>query len=145
MTHLTLLLLLWLTLPILLWSAKLCVGRRLSIVIVCILCVLAMIAGNFILVDYVHRLDAHLLAEVDKYAPGTPQAQQAAEEWASDTGRSLALAFSAPLTAMWYLFLFVLLFGGQWIVGQLLRAKSTSAPTQLHREATEQQNDAQRS
>jgi len=62
-----------------------------------------MIAGNFVLVHYVRALDAHLLAEVDKYDPGTPEAERASEEWASDTGRSFALVFSAPLTAIWYL------------------------------------------
>jgi len=87
-----------------------------------------MIAGNFVLVHYVRALDAHLLAEVDKYDPGTPEAERASEEWASDTGRSFALAFSAPLTAIWYLALFLLLFGSRWILGQM----SPTRPTSVH-------------
>lgn len=100
-----------------------------------------MIAGTFILVHSVWALDAVLLAEVDKYDPGTPEAQRASEEWASDTGRSFTLLLSPLLTAIWYTALFLLLFGGRWIVHQMFPAKFASVHAKTDSETAEQQGD----
>ena len=100
-----------------------------------------MIAGNFLLANYVWALDAHLLAEIDKYAPGTPEAERASEEWASDTDRSFTLLLSPLLTAIWYGFLFLLLFGLQWVVRQLFSAKYASAHAKTDSETAVQRGD----
>ena len=137
----TYLLIAWFALPVLVWGAMLCVRRRVHPVLVCILCLASMIAGIFILANYVWALDAHLLAEIDKYAPGTPEAERASEEWASDTDRSFLLLLSPVLTAIWYGVLFLLLFGLRWIVRQLFPARFASVNTRTDIEAAEQQGD----
>lgn len=69
----TFLLIAWFALPVLVWGAMLCVGRRVHPVLVVIVCLAAMFAGTFILANYVWAIDAQLSAEIDKYAPGTPR------------------------------------------------------------------------
>ncbi len=125
----TYLLIAWFALPVLVSGAILCVRRRVHPVLVCILCLATMIAGIFILANYVWALDAQLLAEIDKYDPGTPEAERASEEWASDTDRSFLLLLSPVLTAIWYGVLFLLLFGLRWIVRQLFSARFASVNT----------------
>jgi hypothetical protein len=87
-------------------------------VLVGALCLVTMIAGTFILANYVWALDAQLLAEIDQYEPGTPEAERATEEWASDTDRSFLLLLSPVLTALWYGFLFL---GIPWVGRQVCR------------------------
>lgn len=137
----TLLLVVWFTLPVLVWCASLCVRRRVHPVLVCILCPVTMIAGNFALVHHVQALDAYLLAEVDKYDPDTPEGRRASEEWASDTGRSFVLALSVPLTVVCYTVLFALLFGSQWVIGQLLPPRPISVHAQRDAKTAKQQTD----
>jgi hypothetical protein len=100
-----------------------------------------MIAGTFILANYVWALDAHLLAEVDKYEPDTPEARRASEEWASDTDRSFLLLLSPVLTAVWYGVLFLLLFGLQWVVRQMFPARNASVHANTNSETAEQRGD----
>ena len=100
-----------------------------------------MIAGIFLLANYVWAIDAQLLAEIDKYDPGTPEAERASEEWASDTDRSFLLLLSPVLTAIWYGVLFLLLFGLRWIVRQLFPVRFGSVNTRTDTEAAEQQGD----
>jgi hypothetical protein len=100
-----------------------------------------MIAGIFILANYVWALDVHLLAEIDKYDPDTPEARRASEEWASDTDRSFMLLLSPLLTAGWYGGLFLLLFGLQWVFRQLFPAKYASVNAKTDNETAEQRGD----
>ena len=122
----TCLLIAWFALPVLVWGAMLFVRRRVHPVWVWILCLASVIAGIFILANYVWALDAQLLAEIDKYDPGTPEAERASEAWASDTDRSFLLLLSPVLTAIWYGVLFLLLFGLRRIVRRLLPARFAS-------------------
>ena len=110
-------------LPLVLWATMLCVRRRVGRVLVWIVCLASVIAGIFLLANYVWALDAQLLAEIDKYEPGTPEAQRASEAWASDTDRSFLLLLSPVLTAIWYGVLFLSLFGLQWVVSRMFPAK----------------------
>ena len=137
----TLFLIAWFTLPVLVWGAMLCIRRRIHPVLVCIVCLASVIAGVFILANYVWALDAHLLAEVDKYRPGTPEAERASEVWASDTGRSFTLLLSPLLTAAWYGVLFLLLFGLQWVVRQVISAKYPSVLEKTGSETVPQRSD----
>lgn len=116
----------WLVLPVLVFLAFRCVGRRVHTALVAVVCVAAMFAGTYLLMQSVWSLDAYLLEEVDKYEPGTPEERQASEAWASDTTRSFTFLFSPVLTGIWYTGLFVLLFGGRWLVANLFPAKSES-------------------
>ena len=116
----TLLLTAWLACPLLTWAAMLGLKRRMSLVVVWVVCLTSVIVGVVLLANYVWALDAELLAEVDKYEPGTPEAQRASEEWASDTDRSFLLVSSPMLTAVWYGAVYLLLFGVQRIVRRML-------------------------
>ena len=131
----------WLAFPLLVWAAMLYAGRRLHTIVVGILCFAAMIAGVFILANYVWSLDAQLLADIDKYEPGTAEAERASEEWASDTDRSFLLLLSTVLTAIWYGFLFLLLFGLQRIVRRMFPAKHASVHANADSQTAEQRSD----
>lgn len=111
-------LLAWFALPVLVSGAMLCARRRVHPLVVGVLCLATMIAGAVILANYVWALDAHLLAEIDKYEPGTPEADRASEAWASDTDRSFLLLLSPVLTALGYGFLFL---GIPWVGRQVRR------------------------
>ena len=100
-----------------------------------------MIAGVFLLANYVWAIDAQLLAEIDKYDPGTPEAERASEEWASDTDRSFLLLLSPVLTGVWYSGLFLLLFGLQWVVRQMFPAKYASVRAKTDSETAEHRGD----
>ena len=137
----TFLLIAWFVLPLLVWGAVLCVRRRVHYVLVWILCLASMIVGIFLLANYVWALDAQLLAEIDKYEPGTPEAQRASEEWASDTDRSFLLLLSPVLTAIWYGVLFPLLFGLQRVVRRIFPARNASVNSSTDGETAEQRGD----
>jgi hypothetical protein len=100
-----------------------------------------MFAGTFILVNYVWAIDAQLLSEVDKYPPGSPQAQRASEEWASDTDRSFLQLLSPVLTAVGYGFLFMLLFGLQWGARQIFPARNAALHPNADSETERQGGD----
>jgi hypothetical protein len=99
------------------------------------------VAGIFLLANYVWALDAQLLAEIDKYEPGTPEAQRASEEWASDTDRSFLLLLSPVLTAIWYGVLFLLLFGLQGVVSRMFPAKNASDNSSIESETADKRGD----
>jgi len=100
-----------------------------------------MIAGIFLLANYVWALDAQLLAEIDKYEPGTPEAQRASEEWASDTDRSFLLLLSPVLTAIWYGILFLSLFGLQRVIRRKFPAENASVNSSTDSENAEQRDN----
>jgi hypothetical protein len=116
----TLFLTAWLACPLITWAAMLGLKRRMSLVVVWVVCLTSVIVGVVLLANYVWALDAELLAEVDRYEPGTPEAQRASEEWASDTDRSFLLVSSPMLTAVWYGAVYLLLFGLQRVVRRML-------------------------
>lgn len=121
----------WFALPLIVWVALLVVGRRLHPVLIGFLCLASMIAGVLILVAYVRMLDAHLLAEIDKYEPGSIEAERASEAWASDTDRSFTLLLSPVLTGIWYTLVYFFLFAAQWIVSLAFPAKKAAAPPRV--------------
>jgi len=131
----------WFVLPLLLWATMLCVRRLVGRLLIWIICLASMVAGIFLLANYVWTLDAQLLAEIDKFEPGTPEAQRASEEWASDTDRSFLLLLSPVLTAIWYGFLFLLLFGLQGIVSRMFPAKYASDNSRMESETADKRGD----
>ena len=131
----------WFALPVLVWGAFLCIRQRVHPGLVCALCFATMIAGTFLLANYVWALDAQLLAEIDRHAPGTPEAQRASDEWASDTDRSFLLLLSPVLTVIWYGFLFLSLFGLQRVVRRMFPAANTSVNSGMEIEKAEQRDD----
>lgn len=133
----------WLVLPLPVWGAMLFVGRRLRRALIWISCLVSMIAGVFFLANYVWALDAQLLAEIDKHEPGTPEAERATEEWASDTDRSFLLALSPAITLIWYGIAFLSLFGLQRAVRRKFPAKNASVNSSLESEHAEQRDDAE--
>ena len=137
----TYLLVAWFVLPLLVWGAMLCVRRRVHPVLAGVVCLVSVIAGTFVLANYVWALDAHLLAEVDKYEPDTSEARRASEEWASDTDRSFLLVLSPVLTAVWYGVQFLLFFGLQWVFRQLIPAGNASTDVKTDSDRVDRQGD----
>ncbi len=129
------LMIVWFTLPIMSWFANLCFDKRIHPVL---LYPLAAIVGYLILVSSVWMADAQLTAEMNQYdldGDGgiggdelTPEAERAIDEWASDTGRTMAPFLGVPLTAIWYGILFAFLFGGEWIIRKVFMSEPTSPP-----------------
>lgn len=122
----------WFALPFLTAGALLVVRRNIHLVLVAVLGIVSIIAGTAILANYVWAVDAQLLAEIDKYEPGTPEAERASDEWASDTDRSFLLIASPVLTAIWYGGVFLLLFGLRWVIRQAFPVKATLVPAEAH-------------
>lgn len=137
----TLLVIAWFALPVLVAAVVMLACKRLHPVLVGILCLVTIVAGTIILANYVWALDAQLLAEMDKYEQGTPEADRAAEEWANDTDRSFLLLLSPVLTGLWYAGIFLLLFGVQWLMRKLFPSKSPTPPMGLPIEPIEPQGD----
>jgi hypothetical protein len=131
----------WFALPVLVSGAMLCVRQRIHPVLVCILCFASIVAGTLILANYVWALDAQLLAEINKYEPGTPEAERASEEWASDTDRSFLLLLSPVLTGVCYSGLFLLLFGLRWTKRQVFPARQSLVNARTDSDATGQRGD----
>jgi len=127
--------------PLIALDMMLCVRRRTHPALVCALCFGAMIAGSFVLAKSVLALDSHLLAEIDKYEHGTPEALRASEEWASDTDRSSTFVLSPLLTGFWYLALFLLFFGLQWIVRRMFPGKAVTTNSEPNVATGWQQGD----
>jgi hypothetical protein len=101
----------------------------------------SIIAGTIILANYVWALDAQLLAEIDKYEPGTPEAERASKEWSSDTDRSFLLLLSPVLTGVFYSALFLLVFGLRWIKRQVFPSKQSLVNARTVRDAAGQRGD----
>ena len=129
----------WFGLPVLLWLVTLCIPGRLPTVLVCLLCLGTMVLGNYAVVHHVRSVDAYLEAEMGKYEQGTPEAKAASEAWASDAGRSFALAFSAQLTAICYTAAYLLLFAHRWIFRLLFPPQPT--PTRAEPGSVESRPD----
>ena len=100
----------WFILPLFLCAVILVAWRDCHPAVGGGLWLVASVVGTILLANYVWALDAHLLAEIDKYEPGSPEAERAQREWASDTGRSFTLLISPVLTGGWYALVFVLFF-----------------------------------
>jgi len=131
----------WFALPALVSGAMLCVRKRIHPVLVFTFCFATIIAGTVILANYVWALDAQLLAEIDKYEPGTPEAERASEEWASDTDRSFLLLLSPVLTGVFYSIVFLVLFGLRWVKRQLFPSKYLLAKPLIDGDAEAQRGD----
>ena len=114
--------LMWMAWPVASWIGNLFLPRRLHPVL---LYVVAGIIGYVLLVTSVFALDSHLEAELDKFdlngdggfdsSEMTPAAQQAMDDFTHDTGRTFAPIFGAPITAIWLLLNFAILYCGEWV------------------------------
>jgi hypothetical protein len=71
------------------------------------------------------------LAEIDRHEPGTPEAQRASDEWASDTDRSLLLLLSPVVTAIWYGLLFLFLLALQRLIRGVALARRASGNSRV--------------
>jgi hypothetical protein len=134
----TYLIIAWFALPTVGSSMLLCARRPIRPIWIGVAWLASAIAGTFLLANYVWAIDAQLLAEIDKYEPGTPEANRASEDWASDTGRSFLLLLSPLLTATWYGAVPLLLFGLRWIVRKKLTASHATANARKHAQAARQ-------
>jgi hypothetical protein len=57
----------------------------------------------------------------------TPEARKAMDDWASDTGRTLAIFTGLPLTAIWSATCLIPLCFGEWIIRRLIRSRKPEA------------------
>ena len=121
------LILLWVGLPLMMWLFRLVVPKRIHLII---LYIFTVVIGYFVFVGCAWASDVLLEQRMNSFdldGDGgiggdelTPEAQKAIDEWASDTGRTMAPIFGAPLTAIWYTILFSFLFGGEWVTKSLI-------------------------
>lgn len=91
--------------------------------------------------NYVWALDAQLLAEIDKYEPGTPEAERATEEWANDTDRSFLLLLGPVLTGIFYSIVFIAIFGFRWVKSQVFQRKYLLVKPLIDGDAEAQRGD----
>lgn len=126
----------WILLPVAAWLLNLCTGRRIHGLL---LLLVTALAGYLLLLGTVAIVNAELDAEIERYdldGDGgysedelTPAAQQALDEWASDTGRQFAPIVGIPLTAIWYTIVLGILYVGHWITVRLMfPLKSRTTP-----------------
>ena len=149
------LILIWFALPIPIWVAHLCIRRWLPPMLLYILTGLLILftaaAGYATLFASVWTIDAQLEAEMNRFdldGDGgiggdelTPEAQRAAEAWASDTGRTMAMVFGLPITVVWYAIMFALLFGGEWAFRKLvLKNPTTESKSERHEDQQQDGN-----
>ena len=112
---------LWLALPISSWVANLFLPRRLHFVL---LFVLVCFGGYILLVASVFAYDAYLETELYEYdlngdrrfedAELTPAAQRAMDNLTNDTGRQFAPVTAVPITGLWVMLNFSVLYFGKW-------------------------------
>ena len=91
-----------------------------------------------ILLVNVFAVDAHLKAEAYSFdldgdgwfseAEMTPAAEEAMQEFTSDTGRTFAPAFGIPFTAIWVGVCFAVLYSAEWIARLTNRKPKEGVP-----------------
>ena len=121
---------LWLFLPLTMWLLRLVANRRIHILV---LYLLAVVIGYLLLVGTAWAADIMLERKMNSFdldGDGsisghelTPEAQQAIDDWASDTGRTLAIFTALPLTAIWAALCLIPLGFGEWIYRRLTTSR----------------------
>lgn len=132
--------------PLVSWVGNLFLPRRLHPVL---LYVIVGIVGYLLLMTSVFALDSYLKSELYKFdldgngsfneTEMTQAAQQAMDDFTHDTGRTFAPIFGAPLTAIWVLINFAVLYCGEWIFRALTKLKKPTEPVEV--ENSNIQND----
>jgi hypothetical protein len=133
---------LWLFLPPTMWLLRLVANRRIQMLVL-YLC--TVVIGYFLFVGCAWAADTMLEQKMNSFdldgdgAIGgdelTPEAQQAMDDWASDTGRTLAIFTGLPLTAIWAALCLIPLGVAEWIVRRLVSSRKpevTSGNTADH-------------
>ena len=121
------LMLLWAVLPLLAWFFRLFVPRRIHGIL---LYISTVAVGYFLFVGCAWTSDILLEQRMNSFdldGDGgiggdelTPEAQEAMDDWASDTGRTLAVFTGFPITAIWAAICLTPLCIGEWIVRRLI-------------------------
>ena len=129
------LIILWLALPLTVWLARLMSGKRIHGVFLFGICVFL---GYFAFVGTAWTADAMIQQRLDSFDlngdgdisgdENTPEAQEAMDDWASDTGRTLAIFTGLPITGIWAAFSLTPLCLVEWIVRQLRAKKQDDSP-----------------
>ena len=127
----------WLVFPATAWFANLFLRKRLHPVV---LLIMTGIVTYLLLLVAVWVVDAHLYAEMNKFdldgdggiggVELTPEAERAAQEWASDTGRTFAPFIGLPLSAIWISACFSVLYAGEWLIRKTIFKKPLTRPSQ---------------
>lgn len=122
---------LWLFLPLTMWLLRLVANRRMHILV---LYLLAVVIGYLLLVGTAWAADIMLEQKRNSFdldGDGsisghelTPEAQQAMDDWASDTGRTFAILMALPLTAIWAALCLIPLGFGEWIFRRLKSSRN---------------------
>ncbi len=133
-TPATMLMLLWVVLPVVAFTAN---RLRRKPWHPAGLYVVTGITGYLLLLAVAYVADVELRAKMDSFdvdgdggiggAELTPEAQQAMDAWASDTGRTMVMFTGVPLSAIWYGIVFCALYAGECIIGKLLHARRSAA------------------
>lgn len=121
------LILLWAGLPLMMWLIRLVVPKRIHVII---LYIFTVVIGYFVFVGCAWASDVLLEQRMNSFdldGDGgfggdelTPEAQEAIDDWASDTGRTFAFITALPITAIWTAICLIPLCVGEWIVKRLI-------------------------
>lgn len=117
----------WYTLPIFAYAiARSFRQRALLLVVIPV----TMIVGYFLVIATVMSADAYDRARMEAFdlnrdgriegSERTKEAELAILDHGRDTGRALAPVLGIPITAVWYTFLYAVLYGGDWAIRKLL-------------------------
>ena len=126
----------WYTLPVVAYVvARYCREPMLHLLIIG----LTMVVGYFLVIATViagdaydrtrmETFDLHRDGRID-HSERTEEADRAISDQARDTGRALAPILGIPLTAVWYSFLFGVLYGGEWVIKKLFPSSPVARNT----------------
>jgi len=129
----------WYTLPIVAYAvARYCKEPLLHLVVIG----LTMVVGYFLVLATVVAADAEDRARMEAFdlnrdgriddSERTEEVDRAILDHGRDTGRALAHILGIPLTAVWYSFLFGVLYSGEWLIKKLFRSSRVTRNRMPH-------------
>ena len=128
------LMLLWAGLPLLVWLLRLVSRKPIHAIL---LYIFTVVIGYFIFVGCAWAADVSLEQRMNSFdldSDGgiggnelTAEAQEAIDDWASDTGRTFAFITGLPVTAIWAAICLTPLCVGEWIVRRIIGRRTPEA------------------
>lgn len=125
---------LWLGLPLMMWLMRLLGKRQIHGMF---LFAISVLLGYFLFVGCAWAADVVLEQRMNRFdidGDGgiggdelTPEAQAAMEDWASDTGRSLAIFTGLPVTMFWAAGCLIPLCAVEWLVRRVMSQRNSKS------------------
>lgn len=131
-----LLLVTWALLPPTIWLIKFLLPKKPH---GCLIFVMTCFAGYGLFIGCAYVADIQATRHMESFdldgdgdidgAEMTSDAQKAMDDWASDTGRTMAIFTGIPLTLIWYTIWFAPLYGAEWLFRALKKSGPPESPT----------------